>query len=294
MVGAGTVGALTAWLCARLPGTEVTLVDVNPDRAALAAALGCGFAGAGGGAGGLRPHDPRQRQRRGAGDGAGRGGAGGDGGGGELVRRPAADGGARGRVPQPAAPAGLEPGEPGADRAAGALEQPAADGGGAGAARGSGARRADLRRDRVPRPGRRATARSWTGRTRSAIVSSTTEGGGHVRRRGPRPHHDRPQPAGARCSGRRRACTARPSWWTRRSSPRRSTRNGIVVDIGLATEVLARGAGAAALPQPRRAAGVRGPDHHDRGAQPAHLRRAGGGGPRRAARRTAGGCGGCG
>jgi hypothetical protein len=44
VVGAGTVGALTGWLCARLPGTEVTLVDVNPGRAGLAAALGCGFA----------------------------------------------------------------------------------------------------------------------------------------------------------------------------------------------------------------------------------------------------------
>jgi threonine dehydrogenase-like Zn-dependent dehydrogenase len=44
VVGAGTVGALAAWLCARLPGTEVTLVDVRPERAALAAALGCGFA----------------------------------------------------------------------------------------------------------------------------------------------------------------------------------------------------------------------------------------------------------
>jgi threonine dehydrogenase-like Zn-dependent dehydrogenase len=47
VVGAGTVGALAAWLCARLPGTEVTLVDVNPERAALAAALGCGFAAPG-------------------------------------------------------------------------------------------------------------------------------------------------------------------------------------------------------------------------------------------------------
>ena len=44
VVGGGVVGALAAWLCARLPGTEVTLVDVNPERAALAAALGCGFA----------------------------------------------------------------------------------------------------------------------------------------------------------------------------------------------------------------------------------------------------------
>jgi threonine dehydrogenase-like Zn-dependent dehydrogenase len=44
VVGAGTVGALAGWLCAKLPGAEVTLVDVNPGRAALAAALGCRFA----------------------------------------------------------------------------------------------------------------------------------------------------------------------------------------------------------------------------------------------------------
>ncbi len=44
VVGAGVVGALAAWLCARMPGTEVTLLDVNPDRARLAAALGCDFA----------------------------------------------------------------------------------------------------------------------------------------------------------------------------------------------------------------------------------------------------------
>ncbi len=44
IIGAGVVGALAGWLCARLPGAEVTLVDLNPDRAGLAAALGCGFA----------------------------------------------------------------------------------------------------------------------------------------------------------------------------------------------------------------------------------------------------------
>jgi hypothetical protein len=44
VVGAGVVGALVAWLCARLPGAEVTLVDVNPGRAEVAAALGCFFA----------------------------------------------------------------------------------------------------------------------------------------------------------------------------------------------------------------------------------------------------------
>jgi threonine dehydrogenase-like Zn-dependent dehydrogenase len=44
IIGAGVVGGLTGWLCAQLPGAEVTLVDTNPGRAALAAALGCGFA----------------------------------------------------------------------------------------------------------------------------------------------------------------------------------------------------------------------------------------------------------
>lgn len=44
VIGAGAVGALTAYLCARLPAADVTLVDINPARAGLAAALGCGFA----------------------------------------------------------------------------------------------------------------------------------------------------------------------------------------------------------------------------------------------------------
>jgi threonine dehydrogenase-like Zn-dependent dehydrogenase len=48
VVGAGVVGCLAAWLCARLPGAEVTLVDVNPGRAAVAAALGVRFAQPGG------------------------------------------------------------------------------------------------------------------------------------------------------------------------------------------------------------------------------------------------------
>jgi NADPH:quinone reductase-like Zn-dependent oxidoreductase len=45
VVGAGVVGALAGYLAARLPGAEVTLVDVNPDRGALAERLGCRFAG---------------------------------------------------------------------------------------------------------------------------------------------------------------------------------------------------------------------------------------------------------
>jgi threonine dehydrogenase-like Zn-dependent dehydrogenase len=44
VVGAGVVGGLIARLCGRLPGSEVTLVDVAPERAELAAALGVGFA----------------------------------------------------------------------------------------------------------------------------------------------------------------------------------------------------------------------------------------------------------
>jgi hypothetical protein len=45
VIGAGVVGALVAYLCGRLPGAEVTLVDINPRRAELAQALGVGFAG---------------------------------------------------------------------------------------------------------------------------------------------------------------------------------------------------------------------------------------------------------
>mgnify|MGYP001797939107 CR=1 FL=1 len=44
IIGAGVVGALTGYLAARLPGTEVTLVDINVDRAILADKLGCVFA----------------------------------------------------------------------------------------------------------------------------------------------------------------------------------------------------------------------------------------------------------
>jgi threonine dehydrogenase-like Zn-dependent dehydrogenase len=44
VIGAGVVGALVATLAARLPGADVTLVDINPDRADLADALGLDFA----------------------------------------------------------------------------------------------------------------------------------------------------------------------------------------------------------------------------------------------------------
>jgi NADPH:quinone reductase-like Zn-dependent oxidoreductase len=44
VVGAGVVGLLAARLAARIPGTEVTVVDIAPGRAELARALGLSFA----------------------------------------------------------------------------------------------------------------------------------------------------------------------------------------------------------------------------------------------------------
>jgi hypothetical protein len=44
VVGAGVVGALVAWLCGRIPGTQVTLVDIDASRATLAQRLGVHFA----------------------------------------------------------------------------------------------------------------------------------------------------------------------------------------------------------------------------------------------------------
>lgn len=44
VVGGGVVGALVAYLCGQMAGTQVTLVDINPARAPLAAKLGVGFA----------------------------------------------------------------------------------------------------------------------------------------------------------------------------------------------------------------------------------------------------------
>jgi len=44
VVGGGTLGCCVARLLARIPGVTVTLVDVDPARAGVAAALGAGFA----------------------------------------------------------------------------------------------------------------------------------------------------------------------------------------------------------------------------------------------------------
>lgn len=44
IVGGGVVGALVAYLCRQVAGAEVTLIDINPARAALARTLGVAFA----------------------------------------------------------------------------------------------------------------------------------------------------------------------------------------------------------------------------------------------------------
>ena len=44
VIGAGTVGCLVAWLAGRIAGCDVELVDINPQRAAIARALGVRFA----------------------------------------------------------------------------------------------------------------------------------------------------------------------------------------------------------------------------------------------------------
>ncbi len=43
VVGAGTLGCLTAWLAAGIPGCRVELIDIDPDKARIAGALGIGF-----------------------------------------------------------------------------------------------------------------------------------------------------------------------------------------------------------------------------------------------------------
>jgi len=44
VIGAGTVGCLIAWLASRVVGCDVELVDINPERAPIARALGVRFA----------------------------------------------------------------------------------------------------------------------------------------------------------------------------------------------------------------------------------------------------------
>ena len=101
IIGAGVIGALVAFLCRRIPGVEVTLVDVNTARAKIARTLDVAFAApdeapidcdlvfhASATAGGLR-NGNRMRRRRGHCRGA------------ELVRRRDRRRAARRRVSQP-------------------------------------------------------------------------------------------------------------------------------------------------------------------------------------------------
>ncbi len=44
IIGAGIVGLLTANIAARIPATEVTVIDTNPGRSTIARKLGCRFA----------------------------------------------------------------------------------------------------------------------------------------------------------------------------------------------------------------------------------------------------------
>ena len=43
VIGAGVVGLLTAWLCRQVPGTQVTVVDIDPARESVARTLGLAF-----------------------------------------------------------------------------------------------------------------------------------------------------------------------------------------------------------------------------------------------------------
>ncbi len=47
VVGGGVIGCLVAYLCGRIAGAEVTLIDIEPSRGEIAKALGVGFAVAG-------------------------------------------------------------------------------------------------------------------------------------------------------------------------------------------------------------------------------------------------------
>jgi hypothetical protein len=44
VIGGGSVGCLAAWLLGRIPGCEVELIDINPQRRTIAKALGVEFA----------------------------------------------------------------------------------------------------------------------------------------------------------------------------------------------------------------------------------------------------------
>jgi len=110
VVGAGVVGALVGYLCAQIEGAEVTLIDIDPTREALARVAGTEVRRACGCARRLRfrfslqrlgrwaHHRAQHRRRRGGHRRA------------ELVRSRHRRGAARRRVPQPPPETNFEPG----------------------------------------------------------------------------------------------------------------------------------------------------------------------------------------
>ena len=99
IVGGGVVGMLVARLCARMPGTQVTVVDVSPERGDAGARFGRGLRHTRQGARKLRRCVPRQRQRRRSRDRAAHRGRREHGGRAELVRQRRGRGAARRGVP---------------------------------------------------------------------------------------------------------------------------------------------------------------------------------------------------
>ena len=167
VIGAGVVGALVAFLCAQAPGAEVTLVDIDPTRAALAHALGVAFAPpadapkdcdlvfhASGAASGLATAlelagDEAENHRD------------------ELVRCRRSRNSARRRLSQPAPDDRVEPGRQSRPIASPALDLGAPPGGGARPAARSAARCVAGAAGAVRRSARRAAADSGPGQRRA-------------------------------------------------------------------------------------------------------------------------------
>ena len=109
VVGAGVVGALVGFLCARERGAEVTLIDINPARAELARTLGLNFADTERCAGRLRTGGAHQRRSAGACHCARHRGRRSDDPGNELVRRRHRAGATGWRLSQPPPQDRVEP-----------------------------------------------------------------------------------------------------------------------------------------------------------------------------------------
>ena len=240
VVGAGVVGSLVAYLCGRMPGADVTLVDINASRAELAAAARGWFRRAG------------KRAKRDC----------------DLV------------VHASGSPDGLRTALELAGDEATVLEMSwygdrpvtrdarrarfTAVGFGWYRARSEASRRRIVRAGRYRRrlsaaiaPARRSQARCIAGagdclqRFAEAPAGNSCRRKRHtlsthrlfvrsrlVHRRSSRPHHDRAFVSRARFSGPRRRCMARPSWSMPPSSRMTLDANGIVIDIGRAHDAL--------------------------------------------------------